>query len=400
MDWLKLQTEIKDELCNNILPYWMNHMKNPDGGLYGNISNSNITDGHAPRGLVMTSRFLWTYSEAYRIFGKKEYLDFAIYVKDTLLKTLYDREQGGFFWSADGYDKPLDNKKVLYGQAFALYGLSTFQMIAPSDENADLCKEIFTLLETHGKDPVLGGYYEALNRDWTYSGKNNLGADDIPCEKSMNTNLHMLEAYTRYFLQSADKEVKKSLIELISIIMEKIYDPLSGHQKLYFSKDWEPIGDVESYGHDVETSWLLWEALEILENKPLQEKYRKMVLTMLDVSSDKATAPDGSLYNEKKGEHLDTVRIWWVQAEYAVSLMNGWMMTGKEKYKEKLSAIWNYIKENQIDNENGEWFWGILDNGTMVNREKGGMWKTPYHNGRACMELIQRINKITDGRNV
>jgi len=393
MNWQNLKESVEKELHSNILPYWMDHIQDQSGGLYGEISNENTILPEAPKGLVMISRFLWTYAEAYRTSGRKEYLQFAGEIKDYLLSALSDRENGGFYWLIDSNDLPLDNKKVLYGHAFALYGLSTYQMIAPSEENEKLCLEIFSLMEKHGRDWEKDGYIEACNRDWSYGGANNLGADDQACDKSMNTNLHLLEAYTRYYFQSRRDDVKEALISLISVITEKIYNSVTGHQKLYFSMDWTPSGDIESYGHDVETSWLIWEALEILEDEDLKTKYRETVLKLLDVSSSKATAPDGSLYNEQQEGHLDKVRIWWVQAEYAVSLMNGYEMTGKDEYREKLKKLWDYIIDNQSDKTNGEWFWGINDDGSILNREKGGMWKTLYHNGRACIELIHRIDK-------
>lgn len=394
MTWKTFKDKVEKELHGNILPYWMNHMIDDEKRLYGEISNDNIADRDAPIGLVMTSRFLWTYSEAYRLTGREEYRDFASAARDNLLHLLYDRENGGFFWLANREGKPLDRKKVLYGQAFALYGLSTWQIIAPSPENEILCLETFALIEKHGRDMEAGGYLEACAENWEYEGASNLGADDLACDKSMNTNLHMLEGYMRYYLQSGRDDVREALLSLIHIIIEKIYSPETGHQRLYFSRDWTPSGDVESYGHDVETSWLLWEALEILGDKTLLKKYRETVLRLFRVSSEKAEAPDGSLWNEKHDGHRDKTRIWWIQAEYAVSLMNAWEMTGETPLKEKLFTLWNYIETTQRDNRNGEWYWGILESGEILQREKGGMWKTPYHNGRACLELIRRIDKI------
>lgn len=400
MDWIKLQKNIEQELHMHILPFWLENMKDSDGGLFGQISNKNVVTPTAPKGLVMVSRFLWTYSEAFRTSKKEKYKRFADDLKDYLLSIFQDKKNGGFYWTVDSRGNKKDCKKVLYGQAFALYALSTYQQINPSKENSTLCSQLFSLLEKYGKDEQYGGYFEAMAEDWSYNGRNNLGADDLPCDKSMNTNLHMLEAYTRYYWESGRDDVKKSLKALIEIIITKIYNSSTGHQKLYFTTDWTSLGNIESYGHDVETSWLIWEALEILDDPELQQKYREIVLMMLQTSSKKATAPDGSLYNESKNGHLDKVRIWWVQAEYAVSLMNGWMMTGKEEYKEKLFKLWDYIEEKQKDKTYGEWFWGIEDNGSVQEQDKGGMWKTPYHNGRACIELIHRINKIKESTNV
>lgn len=394
MNWQTLKIQIEQELHHSLLQYWLKHMRHKEGGLYGKISNNNTPDPEAPTGLVMASRFLWTYSEAYRMTKQREYKEFATELYHILISTLTDHQNGGFFWLVDRSGTPIDDKKVLYGQAFALYALSTYQMVNPSPATEQLCSAIFGYLEQYGRDRDLGGYFEACNRDWSYGGVNNLGADDIACEKSMNTNLHILEAYTRYYYQSRRDEVKEALVSLIKVIIEKIYDGESGHQKLYFSQDWTGSGDIESYGHDVETSWLIWEALLILEDEQLQEQYRGAVLRLLEISSAEATAPDGSLYNEKHNGHLDKTRIWWVQAEYAVSLMNGWEMTGNNEYLTKLQNLWMYIENFQTDKTNGEWFWGINDDGTVLNREKGGMWKTPYHNGRACMELIHRMDKL------
>ncbi len=394
VDLTKLRYKIENELKGNILPFWLDNLLD-ENRIAGSLSNRGIKDDDAPIGLVMVARFLWTYSEAYKIYGDKKYLDIAVVLKDYLLEKFLDIQYGGFYWMLDNNCRVVDKKKIIYGQAFVLYGLSSFYNIKPDIKDLVLCREIFDLIEKFGLDRDYNGYFDGYLEDWTYTDDNCIAPLGVICDKSMNTNLHVLEAYTKFYEISRYDVVKSSLINLIGVMKNIVYDKHSGHQNQIFLKYWAVVSDLISYGHDVETSWLVWDAIEVLNDDNIRGEYKNYILKLLDTSIFEAADTDGSLYNESSEGVIDKDRIWWVQAEFLISLLNAFEMTGEIKYKNRIFQVWDYIEHNIIDKKNGEWYWLIDENGIPGNREKGGFWKTCYHNARACFEFLKRVPIIS-----
>ncbi|MBN1648374.1 MAG: AGE family epimerase/isomerase [Spirochaetales bacterium] len=391
-----LKAEFECELRDNILAYWPGHAKDSEyGGYYGLIDNNNIPRKTAPKGLVMHARFLWTYSAAYRIYKYQPYLHAAMHSLSFLDEQMKDERNGGYFWRVS-YDGPPEiTRKYVYGQAFAIYGLSEFCRAGGPPVAKDQAMELFGLLEQHARDADFGGYYEALEEDWTLpeSGKANLGDEDPDCVKSMNTNLHVLEAYTNLYRMCKSAEVRKALERLINDIFGHIIDAGSNHLVLFFDREWKHTETIHSYGHDIEASWLLWEALSVLDDDRMKEKYHDRILAMADTTLLEGLNADFSLNNEKKNGNLDTDRHWWPQAEAIIGLFNAWEMSGETRYLEPVPKIWDFIKTH-IRAENGDWYWGRKADGSLMRDEKGGIWKTPYHNGRLCMEMVERIDHL------
>lgn len=386
----KLRYKIEHELSGNILPFWLNTLLEKNR-IVGSVSNRGVIDKNAPIGLVMVARFLWTYSEAYYTYKDNRYLEISICLRDYLLNNFLDKKFGGFYWMLDYKGRPVDKKKIIYGQAFVLYGLSAFYKINPDDQDLLFCRELYSLIERYGLDSEFNGYYDGYLEDWTYTNDNCIAPLGILCDKSMNTNLHILEAYTMFYKISSDGALKDSLINLLGVIKNIAYNAGNGHQNQIFLKDWSVVSDLVSYGHDVETSWLVWDAVELLDDDNLREEYRDYILKLLDTSMLEGTDSDGSLYNETFVGVTDRDRIWWVQAEYLVSLLNAWEITGELKYKNSIFKVWDYIENNIIDQNSGEWYWLIDESGNPGNMEKGGFWKTSYHNARACFEFLKRV---------
>ncbi len=410
------------ELKENILPWWEKHAKDEaSGGFYGFIDNLGRGRPSEPRSIVMVSRFLWAHSAAAFQLAAPEYLAFAEYAYSYLKNAFIDPQYGGVFWAVLQNGRPHIQKKQIYGQAFAVYGLSEYALALLKNNNfefspkIDIVREqainIYNLVEANALDTRNGGYMEARAQNWEATENLKLSANDMNCQKSMNTNLHVMEAWTnllRLEVQAqkrgqagADSNVQniaRSLKNLIDVTVQHI---LAGdnHLDLFFDTDWKVLGrDIISYGHDIEASWLLDEALEELGKQPayrgIRETYLPKVLAIAKTAYEEGfDIESGGYDNEFTAGQRDTNRIWWCQAEAMVGFFNAWQASGEKKYLQAVYALRDWVEKYQKDREQGEWFSTVDRQGVPVSRVyKGGNWKTAYHNGRACLELMRRAS--------
>lgn len=404
---------ISNELFQNILPYWDKYSKDEKNtGFFGKIDNDNVQDAECQRSIVMTSRFLWTYSAVARFTKDSKYLEMADFAYKVIIEKYFDKENDGVYWSIMPDGTPKVDKKQIYGEAFCCYGLSEYaaavQELKKDEELAatamNKALDIYNLLENHALDKENGGYIEACAKDWSQTNDMILSPKDMNCPKSMNTNLHVMEAYTNLYRtlpvvfadsKSIQAEVGQSLANLITVTQEKIVQK-NAHLGMFFDMDWNLLADEISYGHDIEASWLLWEAACELKDEELKEQIRADVIKMAEVALDEGFDKENGclenfLLHSTTNPKLDRTRVWWNQAEAMNGFYNAWQMTGETKYQEACIKQWNWIQNHQVDKTNGEW-WSALDqNGTPILAEdKGGNWKTSYHNGRTCLELLRR----------
>lgn len=384
----RLAQALEHELRRNILPFWYQTV-DQRGGFYGLVRSDHSVDPRSPKGLVMHSRHLWASSSAWMEGHNPLDRNMARHAFRFLSTRLYDNEHQGFWWTVDGRGRPGLDTKVLYGQGFAVYGLAQYYRATGDAAALRLARETFERLEQVGRDRVNGGYYEAVDRTWTAPVVQALSEVDIPCAKSMNTNLHILEAYSTLYRATGAPDVREALEALLGVFERHILVSPE-HLGLYFDRDWTPLTDHVSYGHDIEASWLLTEAAEVLGAPTRTEVPRRIARHSLDV----LRAEGGSLPNERHGGRLDTDRVWWVQAEALVGMVNAWGLTGDEAYVEAAERVWDWIQRFQIDREHGDWHWLVRADGRPdLSRPKGGLWKTSYHNGRACLEVMQRARR-------
>ena len=407
-DLLEYKNLFHKELHDDILSFWMKYGVDKTGrGFHGAADLKGNPVPGAPKSCVLNARILWTFAAAAKSFSNKTYQALADRVFNVLINDFKDQEFGGFFMSIDENDQPFDTVKHTYAQAFVLYALSKYYELRPEPALANELDEQFGLLEEKTKAPGMPGYFEAFDRNWQPIVENRMADNNEP--RSMNTHLHVLEAYAAFCKVGKNKLAHKRLEELLLLFMEKIIRP-DGHLGIFFDESFletEASQAVRSFGHDIEASWLLWEAAEILGNNQIIQQMKPLSVKMLDAVDRAGVDKDGGLFLESTrfGSHLRTNKHWWLQAETLVAFMNGLQITGDPKYWDKLKLSWNFIDNHVIDHENGEWF-------TKVNREgkpyleepeddpspyyrndwKIDPWKCPYHNGRAMMELIRRID--------
>ena len=420
LDMMRL--EMQDVLENNILPFWLEKMQdNENGGFYGRIDGSGVLHPDAEKGAILNARILWTFSAAYRVLEKEELLKAATRAKDYLVDHFIDPEYGGVYWSVDYKGEPLDTKKQFYAIAFAIYGLSEYARATGNREALEYALDLYDCIEEHAFDDEQNGYIEACTREWGKIGDMRLSELDANYPKSQNTHLHIMEAYAnllRCLKEMRAQEqcdyvpaigsvlpvgisvpsetmvsVEGALRNIVDIFIDKILNPETNHLDLFFDMDWtRGAGHLESYGHDIECSWLLHEAALVLGDENLLEKVENVVQKVAK-ASEKGLREDGSMIHEANLDtgHVDDDLHWWVQAENVVGWFNIWQHFGDEEAFKKSEKCWHYIKENLVDFDNGEWYWSRHPDGSLNTvDDKAGFWKCPYHNSRMCLEIIER----------
>ena len=417
-----MKQEMQDVLQNNILRFWLDKMQDQEhGGFYGRIDGTGILHPEAEKGAILNARILWSFSAAYRVLGNQEYLEAATRAKDYIIEHFIDPEYGGVYWSVDYQGNPLDTKKQFYAIGFAIYGLTEYARATDDREALDYALQLFDCIEEHAFDSEHNGYIEAMTRDWKPIADMRLSELDANFPKSQNTHLHIIEPYTNLLRCLKELQAKEScdyvpaigsvlpvgisvpmetilcvegaLRNLIDIFTDKILNPETHHLDLFFEMDWtRGAGHLESYGHDIECSWLMHEAALVLGDQKVLDKVEKVVREVAK-ASEKGLRPDGSMIHEANLDtgHVDDDLHWWVQAENVVGWYNLYQHFGDEDALKKAVRCWHYIKDNLIDYKNGEWFWSRHPDGSLNTvDDKAGFWKCPYHTSRMCLEIIER----------
>lgn len=388
----QLKEEMRAELIHGILPYWMGRMVDVEqGGFYGQIDGADRIIGGAGKGGILNARILWTFSSAYRMQPDSAYLHMAERAYGYALRYFFDEDRGGTYWLVNADGSPADTKKQIYSQAFFIYALTEYHMASGNEEALAKAKELFHLIEKHSRDTQLGGYFEAYSRDWRLLDDLRLSEKDENEKKTMNTHLHILEAYTNLYRVWKDSRLKEALEALILIFADHVIDTRTGHMNLFFDEQWTRKGTIDSYGHDIEASWLLYEAAQVLGDPALLLRAESLSMQLVQTTVREGLQPDGSIWYEtdtRKG-HTDTDRHWWPQAEAAVGFMYAWKLSGDAAYLDKSAATWQYISAHLIDRAHGEWYWSIRDGKPNLAEDKAGFWKCPYHNSRMCIEIIR-----------
>ena len=382
--------EVRETLTENILPFWL-ALKDPRGGFYGEMTAEGKVLYDAPRGVILNARIIWSFAAAYAALGQTEYLVAAVHARDYFLEHFCDHKYGGVYWSVSPEGERMDTKKQLYAQGFAIYGLSELYKVTRDDEVLKNAINLYQVVETYFADHEYGGYIEALARDFSPLEDMSLSAHDINADKTMNSHLHILEAYANLYQVWPDEGLKARVEALLELIGTKVMAP-SGHLQLYFQRNWQLLPGGVSYGHDIETSWLALECAMALRDIDVVNRVRPWALAM-GVAGNEGLLPDGSMRYELllDGTHDDS-RQWWVQAETVVGNLWLWKYHSDAEGASRALSAWNYIREHLLDTAGGEWWWAVLPDGSIdLSQPKAGFWKCPYHNTRMCLQVLQLI---------
>lgn len=384
--------EIEKHLKERLIPFWEGLKDSEYGGYYGYKGYDLKIDMQYEKGCILNSRILWFFSNAYMLLGEEHLKEAADHAYKFMMDYCMDKEYGGVFWSVTYDGKIKDDIKHTYNQAFAIYALSSYYD-AVKDENAlKTAKELFELIEEKCTDEQ--GYLEAFSRTFEPAGNDKLSENGVMADKTMNTLLHVFEAYTELYRVCGDERVAARLRFMLDVFKDKIFNENIGRQEVFFDKDYNTLIDLYSYGHDIETAWLIDRGLLVLGD----EKYNKMlepVTRTLAQNIYERAFVNNSVLTEAENGVNDVVRVWWVQAESIVGFINEGQKPGDgAKYFEAAGQIWEYIKTYFIDKRDGsEWFWSVNEDGSPTKKPIVEPWKCPYHNGRMCIEVIRRMKQ-------
>jgi mannobiose 2-epimerase len=390
-----LRAELERELKENILPWWMKYT--PDhkfGGFHGHVGHDNKVVEGASKGAVLNARILWTFSAAYRMYKNPVYLDTARRAYQYIITHFTDKKLGGVYWELEADGRVRSSRKQIYAIAFTIYGLAEYHMASGDDQPLKIARGLFLDTEAHALDKQKNGYTEALSRDWKPLEDFRLSEKDQNESKTMNTHLHILEAYTNLYRVWKDPSLKEALENVLRLLMDRFVNHESLHLNLFFDDNWTLKSTLVSFGHDIEAAWLMHEAAVVLENQALILETGKLAVDMARENFNGLDG-DGGLFYEffPEENRFDTNKHWWPQSEAMVGYYNAFQLSGDETFLGKAIKSWSFISERLIDREFGEWNLSVSREGVpQREKEKAGFWKCPYHNGRACMEMIQRID--------
>lgn len=385
--------EIQDEL-HNILNYWSeNTIDEKNGGFIGGIDANEVKNPDSEKGSVMYGRILWTFSAAFPLTKNPEHLQIAERAFEEIRTKFYNPEQKGIYWSINTDGTPKDTKNQIYAIAFVIYGLSEYYKISNNKDALDLAITLYESIQKYSFDAVNKGYFEAYTKDWEEIEDMRLSEKDANEKKTMNTHLHIVEAFANLYLVWKNEALKQNIIQLLETIDEYFIDKKSGHLKLFFDEKWNEKKDVISYGHDIEAAWLLQWCAEVTNDENLIALYKDNAVKMADATFE-GLDEDGGLWYEydPESDHLIAEKHWWPQAELWIGFLNAYQITHDEKYFDAFKKNVEFTEKYIIDKENGEWIWGIDENYHSMNKDKAGFWKCPYHNGRACLEVLRRLS--------
>jgi cellobiose epimerase len=393
-----LRERVERELRGDILPFWLKYAVDDEfGGFHGQITNDLKINPCAHKGLILNARILWTFSKAYKVYGYESYLGTARRAYEYLRRYFWDTEFGGVYWMVDHRGKPVESKKRIYGQAFAVYALAEYAAASGEEESRERAIALQRIIEKVSYDEKNGGYFETYERDWKLAEKQQLSEVDMDEKKSMNTHLHLLEAYASLLRRWNDDVLRERLRELLGIFLARVIDPETNHFRMFFDEVWRDRSDRFSFGHDIEGSWLICEAGEVLGDKKLLEEARRAAVKMAQAVYEEAVDADGGLVYEGTSEEIiDTDKHWWPQAEAVVGFLNAYELSGKDYFRKAAERSWEFIEKYIVDRQHGEWYWKVSRDGTPCkDKYKVDMWKCPYHNSRTCFEVMERLDRLS-----
>ncbi len=381
-----IRESVRSQMEEKILPFWKRMKDAENGGFYSFMDENLRLDKTADKGCILNSRILWTFSDAARILKKEDLREYAVQAYH-FLDCFMDPENGGVYWSVTYDGKPADSTKHTYCQAFAVYGLAAYYRLTGDPEALEKAIAIHHVIEKKCRDQ--GGYLEALKKDFSPESNEKLSENGVMASRTMNTLLHVIEAYAELYRVWPDAQLKTAGTTALKQCLNTIYNPKKHRLEVFFDAEFHPLLDMQSFGHDIEASWLIRDAVETLLDESERRPLDDMCLDLLQSTTDLAFTDHGLHYEIVNGE-LNTNRAWWPQAEAMLGFLSGWQVTQEAEWLERMNTQWCYISQAFVDPRDGsECFHELLEDGTSFGKPMVDEWKCPYHNGRMCLKLIE-----------
>ena len=409
--FIHLKEQMEHNLETNILPFWREYMMdNVHGGFYGRVDAQRKPDLQSPKSVVLNCRILWTFCRTYALWGKDTDKMIADRAFDYICRYFWDETYKGVYWMVTGKGEVAEPEKRTYGQAFFLYSMAEYYRVFGNRRALELAMETFSLIERYLNLPG-GGYRDSASRDWqkddwvNFWVKNRTGALTL-----LNSNMHLFEAILTLAQVTKDPSVLQSLKQQLLFLLDTAMDWKCGHMKAAMAFDGSRLDGEINFGHDCECSYLIMEAAELLQEEKLLQKAEKAVETIINhVLGEGLDPQSGGMYYlaDTQKPQVNRSKIWWVQAEGITAFIDRYQRTAKKIYLDAAVSIWNYVQTYMVNTEFGDWFSvgaepEISSSGqqeedisvVFTNDEMAGKGKCPYHNSRACLEIIKRAEKI------
>ena len=382
-----------------ILKFWENYtIDEENGGFIGQIDSDMTKHSEADKGVILNARITWSFSAAYIYTNKTQYLKLAKQAYDYLIDKFYDHENNGVYFMIDYKGNPIVDRNQVIAVAFVTYAFSEYYIATKNEEALDYALKLFDSLETYALDKEFNGYFDAFSKEWEKLDDMRMYPGDANATKTMNTNFHIMVAYANIYRAYKDDRVKRALKNLIEVLLDKIIDVKRGSLNLFFDTNWDIVQSNDNYGLDIEASWLIWDAVQVLGDKKLIEQIEPIVLKIVEHCLKFGYDKDGGMMNEgnDKDGVVNTYKSWWVQAESVIAFFNAYQMTEENKYLSNSLLSWDFIKKYVIDYKYGEWFGTVSkdDHEPNLEESKIGPWKCPYHNSRMGLQIAERIDSI------
>lgn len=389
---MTLAGEVRSE-AEAIFEWWRTRLPDDSDGFHGEIAADGRVVADAPRSVILYTRLLWFFSAAADYLKSDEALSLARRAMGYIRAHFVDADNGGLYWLLDADGQVIDGKKQAYAQAFGVYALAEYFNVSGDIDALGLARRLQAEIEHRFWDGEAGGYIEALGAGWRPLAQQRLSDKDIEAPKTMNTHLHVLEAYSRLHEVAPDAHSRAGLDRALGIFVDR-FAGTDGHLRLFYSMDWSDRTQAVSYGHDIEASWLMWEAARVLDDAAMTGRVRPMVLVLAETARTEGVMADGTIAYERSFDgHLDPDGEWWGQAEGLIGFVNAWQLTRGQLWLDAAERLWNVTKAKFGAGKGAEWTWYAND-ADKSPQALAGQWKCPYHNGRAMIELDRRLNRV------
>jgi mannose/cellobiose epimerase-like protein (N-acyl-D-glucosamine 2-epimerase family) len=412
----KLKKEAESHLLNELLPFWVTRMKDyVNGGYLTHFDKHGNDSGEDEKSLIAQTRCLYTISSAHRSgYGNGKYADIARHGADFLINKMWDDVNGGFYWMMDRKGNVKIDKKIIYGQSFAIYSLSEYTLATGDQRGIEYAEKVFDLLQKYCADTIYGGYWEMFHRDWTLCGPGSQGGD----RKTLDVHMHLMEAFTTLYECTGKDIHRRKLLEDIDLLINRIIHPVYKTGIPQFFKDWTVAPQIKfdivwgwdrfsdegqkgnatdntCYGHNAEFAWLLIHALKIL--KIDTAGYSDLFKTIFDHTINNGVDFEfGGVYVEgpHSGGVYDKEKEFWQQAEVLIGLLDGVIMFGDERYWKGYKNVHRFVIDKMVNKGVGEWFPLMTRRGEPIWTHMSHSWKINYHTVRSMVQSIKRLSII------